>query len=393
MVGIAGLYLVNLVLELAAAFSDIILIFFLGWLVSFILAPVVALGHQLGLPRALAAAIAYLSLLFLVVLGLLLVVPALTAQVVQIATNLPWYAERAVELFQNVEAALAAREVRLDLSPLVNAQEITRRAEAIGPLILANALGIATSVITILFQATIVLIVAFYFTLDGEKISRAIVAALPERWQQDTAYFFASVNRTFAGFLRGQVILALIYAAGTGLTMTALGLEFVLLGTVLAGLFMLIPFLGPVLALIIPVSSALFTRPDALWLTLLVLIGLQQVLFNLVAPRIMSSTVGLHPLLVFFAFLAGARIAGFWGAFFGVPIVAVLATMISFYRATVEERRERLGQSLPDRSAPLGPESPGSREGAPDARATAGQPLAAAEGQSRETTRKEVLLP
>ncbi len=68
---------------------------------------------------------------------------------------------------------------------------------------------------------------------------------------------------------------------------------------------------------------------------------------NVLAPRILSHQVGLHPLLVFFAVLTGARVAGIWGAIFGVPIVAVLTAMISFYRAGHEERVARLQEQLP----------------------------------------------
>jgi predicted PurR-regulated permease PerM len=71
------------------------------------------------------------------------------------------------------------------------------------------------------------------------------------------------------------------------------------------------------------------------------------VIFNVLAPRILSRQVGIHPLLVFFSVLTGARVAGVWGAVFGVPIVAVLVTMISFYRATKEERAARLLEHLP----------------------------------------------
>jgi len=77
------------------------------------------------------------------------------------------------------------------------------------------------------------------------------------------------------------------------------------------------------------------------------LLALQQVLFNVLAPRILSQQIGLHPLLVFFAVLTGARVAGIWGAIFGVPIVAVVVTMISFYRASHEERAARLLEHLP----------------------------------------------
>ena len=70
-------------------------------------------------------------------------------------------------------------------------------------------------------------------------------------------------------------------------------------------------------------------------------------IFNVLAPRILSRQVGLHPLLVFFAVLTGARVAGVWGAIFGVPIVAVFTTMVSFYRANQEERVARLQERLP----------------------------------------------
>ena len=96
------------------------------------------------------------------------------------------------------------------------------------------------------------------------------------------------------------------------------------------------------------------------WLILLVL--LQQVIFNVLAPRILSQQVGLHPLLVFFAVLAGARAAGIWGAIFGVPVVAVLAAMASFYRATREERVVRLQEHLPGQDLVSVPSSPAAGE-------------------------------
>jgi predicted PurR-regulated permease PerM len=70
-------------------------------------------------------------------------------------------------------------------------------------------------------------------------------------------------------------------------------------------------------------------------------VALQLALINVVSPRIMSRSVGMHPLLVFVAVLVGAKLAGLWGAVFGVPIAAVLVAMTSFYRLTLEERRLR----------------------------------------------------
>jgi len=147
--------------------------------------------------------------------------------------------------------------------------------------------------------------------------------------------------------MRGQLFQAFLGGLGTGIVMSALGVDYALLASVIAGLVLLIPFLGPVLAVVVPVMIALVTRPDVAFLLLLTLIALQQVIFNVLGPRILSNQIGLHPLLVFFAVLTGARVAGIWGAIFGVPIVAVAITMISFYRASHEERAARLLEHLP----------------------------------------------
>jgi predicted PurR-regulated permease PerM len=136
-------------------------------------------------------------------------------------------------------------------------------------------------------------------------------------------------------------------AVGTGAIMSVLGVDYALLSSVVAGLVLFIPFLGPPAAVVLPVTIALLTRPEVTIYLFLGLLALQQVIFNVLAPRILSRQVGLHPLLVFFAVLTGARVAGIWGAIFGVPIVAVLTAMISFYRATHEERVARLQQQLP----------------------------------------------
>jgi predicted PurR-regulated permease PerM len=160
-------------------------------------------------------------------------------------------------------------------------------------------------------------------------------------------FLVANIHRAFAGFLRGQVIQSLLGGIGTGVIMSALGIDYALLCSVVAALVLFIPFIGPPLAVILPVTIGLLTRPDVTLILTIALIGLQQVIFNVIAPRVLSQQVGLHPLMVFFAVLTGARIAGIWGAIFGVPIVAVLTTMISFYRAGQEERVARLQEQLP----------------------------------------------
>lgn len=340
---IAAVYLAGLVWQIAGQFADIILLFFLAWIISFILEPVVGtLHHRTRLPRGLAVLAAYAAMLVLVTLAIIQFVPPLTAQVIDFANTLPLYAALINEELLRWQAFLAQHGVTVSAESILTYQEVTRYIDSLGPLLLSNTVGVATGVANLLFQVFIILILSYYMTLDGQRLTASLLAAVPAGYRDDVRYFFVSVNRAFAGFMRGQVAQALIYGFATAVVMSVAQLKLVLLSSVAATGFMLLPFVGPFLAMGFPLAVAVVVRPDAFWGVLIALFVLQQIVVNVVAPRLMSQTVGLHPLLVFVAVLGGAKLAGVWGALFGVPIVGVLAMMASFYRATVEDRHERV---------------------------------------------------
>src|SRR5712692_9213464 len=347
---IAGLYLGSILWGLVQEFADIILLFFLAWLVAFVLEPFVGALVESRLPRLAAIGLTYLTLLVVLVAGVILLVPALSLQLVEVARSMPTYVEQATAFLTAFQTSANdwltshGSPVLVDIKSALNPQELSRRADALGPPILSNAIGFATGAATLLVE---VLIMSFYFMVDGARLAESFIMALPIRAQDDARFLVASIHRAFAGFLRGQMIQSLVGGVGTGVIMSALNVDYALLSSVVAALVLLVPFLGPVAAVALPVTIALLTHPAVTILLFIALLALQQVIFNVLAPRILSRQVGIHPLLVFFSVLTGARVAGVWGAIFGVPIVAVLVTMISFYRATKEERAARLLEHLP----------------------------------------------
>jgi predicted PurR-regulated permease PerM len=364
---IAAFYLVGLVWQIVQELSDIILLFFMAWLVAFVLEPVVGTLVEGRVPRLAAIALTYVTLLVLLSLGVILLVPALTLQIVEVVRSLPSYVEQTTALLTSIQSNandwLSGRgsPILVDIKSALNPQELSRRADALGPPILSNVVGFATGAATLLAELLIMLILSFYFMVDGARLTDSLIMAVPLRVQDDARFLIASIHRAFAGFLRGQMIQSLVGGLGTGVIMSLLHVDYALLSSVVAALVLLIPFVGPVVAVVLPVTIALLTHPEVTIFLFIALLALQQVIFNVLAPRILSRQVGLHPLLVFFAVLTGARVAGVWGAVFGVPIVAVFTTMISFYRANQEERVARLQEQLPGQelmSIDLGPPEP-----------------------------------
>ena len=339
---IASLYLAGLIWQIAAQFSDIILLFVLAWVVAFILEPFVdGLQRQAYLPRPIAVAVAYLGMLIVGATATIWIVPALSRQMTQLASELPAYLAFIDAGFRDLQAALDERGVAVNLAAPLQFEDMLRRAEALGPPVLANAVTLATQIATFVVQLVLVLMLSFYVMLDGPRIQRGALAMVPVAFRADVEHFVASVNQAFAGFLRGQLIQALVYALGTAAIMWAVGLDLIVLTAVVSTVTMFIPFVGPPLALVLPLAIAIFEKPGSFWLVLILVTALQQVVVNVIAPRVMSSAVGVHPLLVFLGILAGAKLAGVWGALFGVPVVAVIAAMVTFYRDILEERGRR----------------------------------------------------
>ena len=206
----------------------------------------------------------------------------------------------------------------------------------------------------------IVLILAFYMTLDGPKIAKRALSYFPPVVREIASDAYAIINRKFGGYLRGQIILAASYGALTYVVAVSFGLQFQIFIAAFAAIMMLIPFIGTFLALIPPIIFFIAANPSfpfaKFLLFLAVLIATQQIVINLLAPRVMGSAVGMHPLLVVLGLLLGVQVAGLWGAIFGVPIFgAIVETTDLIYRRVMGARFSFRPGEVDDASAGDGP--------------------------------------
>ncbi len=330
---IAGFYLLSLVWQVGQQVADIILIFFLAWLLAFVLSPVarflVRYNRQLKL---LAIIEIYLGLILLLGLGGFLAVPAMVTQMSQLGANLPAYIGGLPQAMTSVQDWFLVRGIMVDLSSILQSQNVVQGANALGNMAAQNALGIAQFLASAVTGTFIVLVLSFYIMLDGERIAQDILRLLPARYREESRFFMDSIDRTFGGYIRGVLIQAAVYGIGTAVVMRIGGLGFIEVVSIFAAAMMVIPVLGGFLAIIPPFFIALLT--GSLGTTVFVLVALlvlQQIVLNVVAPRVMSENVGIHPLLVFLAILLGLKVAGVWGAIFGVPVVGVVSSMANYF--------------------------------------------------------------
>ncbi len=182
---------------------------------------------------------------------------------------------------------------------------------------------------------------SFYMMLDGKKVTKQVLDLIPARYHDELSVAAKSIERTFGGFIRGQLFMALLYAAFVTLAMTITRLRFATAIGSLAGLVMFIPVMGAPIAMVMPAIIALFQNPGlALWM-LLIMTFYQQILLHIVMPRVMSEVIGMPPLLILAAIMISTRLIGLWGFIFGIPVAgAVYASGIFFLERWQEQQQE-----------------------------------------------------
>ncbi len=182
----------------ATRFADILLLFLLAWLVSFVLGPLCRRLERTGLNRASATATVYLGVVLLIVGGGVWGIPALIDQTVQLSASLPDLAsglEVRAELVKGTLISYGIAEgALLDVSRATIA-----RAESVGTIILGNALSIATAILDGVVRSLFVLLFSFYIMLDGDRFGQTLRTLAPSRYRHDLSSALDQVDRTFGG--------------------------------------------------------------------------------------------------------------------------------------------------------------------------------------------------
>jgi predicted PurR-regulated permease PerM len=337
-----AVFLIDRMLVVVGFFASTLLMFASAWLIALVLEPVVrritaaplpirrAAAGPIHVPRLTAVLVIYTTLLGVLVISGLSLVPILTMQLATIAAGLPETGNTLTGWIRSLEADLARLGGPVVISEMIQPEAIAQQIAAFGSSVVQQSLGLIGGLAALLFNIFIVLILSFYMTADGGRIAASIVRVLPHAWRDEVEALFAIVDRTFGGFLRAQLLNSLIYAGATVIAMALLGLGNIAFAAVMSAALVFIPLVGGYLALIAPVLIALVEAPDRLPLTIIVLLVIQQVQFNVLTPRLVGQIIGLHPLLVFAALLMGGTLAGGWGILFGIPIAGVIASIAHF---------------------------------------------------------------
>jgi predicted PurR-regulated permease PerM len=335
-----ALQVIAILWDIFGRLADVLIIFGAAWAFSYVLAPLVdRLDRRTRLNRFGAVLVVYAAIFVLLGAFGAFAVPRLAEQLAALAARAPELAANADVAAKDFQSGLDRVGIPLDVLPLY--QALPGRVAELTYTVASDALGVISATATILFDLLLVLIIAFLMLMDGDSLWNQFTARLSEELRSEFELLRMSSDRAFGGFIRGSLILGLLYGFATLLILVAFGVPFSGVLAVFSGLFVMIPFFGPILALVPVLMIAFLGAPAALVPVAILSILLQQVMLNVVGPRIMSKSIGIHPIFVFLALLIGSKVAGFWGVLLGVPVAGVINTFLRYSIEVGSGRRRR----------------------------------------------------
>ena len=301
---------------------DVLALLFISIIVASALTPWVDWWQRYRIPRSVGVIIIYVVVFFVISAMIFLLIPPLVEQIRALAINLPNIYGRAVLGLQQLQNG-----VDID-----TAATLQSALDNLGSSLAKATTSIFTALNSIfggLIQLMVVLVISFYLIVQENGLKKFLRSVTPAKYQP---YLMQLINRTnikIGQWFRAQLLLMLVIFALTYLGLWALGMNYVLVLALWAGLTEIIPYIGPIIGAVPAIFLAFTVSPTMGFLVLLLYVVIQQLENNILVPTIMRKAVGLNPIVSILVILVGAKIFGIIGAVLSIPVATVVAVFLS----------------------------------------------------------------
>lgn len=309
-------------------FHEVVFILFVAVVIGTILRPVVIWLNQRGLPQHMGVILVYLLLLTFLVGFVLLLFPLIVEQSTTITAAAPGY-------YQNLREGIIDNPnpmVRSFSSVLPTTLLWPNPVQQTGQELLDSAgqvLGYVVLAASGIFTAVAILLLAFYWTLDGPRLIRSVLLLAPVGQREGIKELVSAIERKVGAYIAGQGVLMLAVGAMALVAYSLIGLPYVLVLALVAGIMEAVPLIGPLLGAIPAALVALTLGPDKLIWVIAATLIIQQLENSLLVPRIMRKAVGVNPFVTLLALFAFGSLLGIAGSLMAIPMAAIIQILLN----------------------------------------------------------------
>lgn len=311
--------------------SGVLMPFFVAALLAYLGDPLVDRLEARRLSRTVSVVIVF-SVLFLVAIAALLIfVPLLSVQLASLFEKLPGYIDKLQNNIEPVMQSLGLSKDMINLETLKNGlKDYWSEAGKVAGDVFGYVSRSGMALLTFITNLVLIPVLTFYLLRDWDLLVARIRELLPRRHADKITALSLECDDMLAGFLRGQLLVMLALSIMYSIGLSLIGLDLALLIGVIAGIVSFVPYLGLLVGIVLAGLAAYLQFQE--WLPVLLVIGVfsfaQMIEGMVLTPRFVGERIGLHPVAVIFAVMAGGTLFGFIGVLLALPVAAVVMVLL-----------------------------------------------------------------
>ena len=310
-------------------FADVLVIVGISILIAYLLIGPVDFITRVVRFRAIAVMLTYLILIGSLTGIFVFLGPKVTKEFGEFTQQAPVIMAKLNNKINNLEASLNKYNISVNLPSATSGLSSKLGKFSLDPV--GNILGVALGTFHILFYILVTAVTSYYFLLDGHNLIKELTRYIPSKYQHHIHNLVVELDKCLRGFYGGMVKLALINATVMFITYLIMKVPYALLLALWHFVSCIIPVVGGWIGLIPALLVIAFTAPMKLWIPIVVYEGYTRLIQdNFVTPRVMRDAIGMHPVLVLIAILAGLKTAGLVGILFALPIFGVINVIFKY---------------------------------------------------------------
>jgi predicted PurR-regulated permease PerM len=313
--------------------SEILLPFVAGAAIAYLLTPITDRIERLGVNRLAAALLIITLVVMAIVVLILLVAPILGGQLASFIDNIPGYVTKLQSLLSDPSRPWVQKVLGAGFSADKSIGDLVTQGVSWITTFLKSLWSGGRALVSLFSLVVVTPVVAFYLIYDWHRMIRSADGWVPVQQRETVRQLAREIDAAIAGFVRGQTAVCLILGSFYAVALTLSGLNFGLLIGLISGVITFIPYVGSMTGLILAlgVAVAQFWPEYSSILTVLGIFLIGQFLEgNLLAPKLVGESVGLHPVWLIFALLAFGYLFGFVGLLVAVPLAATIGVLVRF---------------------------------------------------------------
>lgn len=291
---------------------DILAMIFVALLLASLIDPFATWFDRRHIPRGAAVLIIYLLLALIFGLVFLLLIPPVVEQSTQLIQSFGYEGE-----FRSFLQSLKTLGAGASLPETGNILGIIQQFTST----IGNVIGTLAAVV-------LVLVLTFYVVVEEQAVARVFRSIAPQEYQPYLAQLFSRIQLKIGAWMRGQILLGVMIGVVTFIGLAILDVRYALVFALLAGVFEIIPYVGPILAAVPAVALSFLDSPTKGGLVLLLYFLIQQLENNILVPRVMQKVAGLNPIVSIIALVVGLKLGGVAGAIFAIPVAVMISVVL-----------------------------------------------------------------